>query len=599
MADSVRITSVLFSRFKALASHRLSLEHLNILVGPNNSGKSTVIGSVRALAAALRVARSRPPESLELGEGRKLGYRVRESSLPISLENVHTDYASTDSMVTFLLSNRNKLHLVFPRTEGCFLVPEVPGDTVGSVAKFKRHFPITLTVVPVLGPVEHREIRRERETVLAWLSTHRASRHFRSYWHYFQDDFEVFANLVRTTWPGMEIQRPEVADIVTGELSMFCLEERMTRELYWAGFGFQIWCQLLTHLCRAHGSSLIVIDEPEIYLHPDVQRQLVGILRDLGPDVLLATHSTEMMAEADPSDIVLVDKRKPTLERLRDVVGVQRAMESVGSTQNITLTALARNRRVLFVEGEDDFRLLRRFARKLGFGELAAGFGITALESGGFGSWQRITTLAQGIGQALGTPLLIAAVYDRDYFSQEEIAAVGAALCHSLTFAHIHDRKEIENYLLIPAALDRALTSAAADRAARGGPVSAAIPRAETLLREITDPLRDEVQSQLIARRTTYLRSTGKDVADLTRETLAWFAPRWVDLGSRLELVPGKDVLRAFRERVQGVFNASLTDARIVDAIHRDEIPPQLEALIRRVEAFRTQDADVLARRQC
>ena len=25
---------------------------------------------------------------------------------------------------------------------------------------------------------------------------------------------------------------------------MFALEERISRELYWVGFGFQIWCQL-------------------------------------------------------------------------------------------------------------------------------------------------------------------------------------------------------------------------------------------------------------------------------------------------------------------------------------------------------------------
>jgi hypothetical protein len=125
------------------------------------------------------------------------------------------------------------------------------------------------------------------------------------------------------------------------------------------------------------------------------------------------------MAEADPSEIVLIDKHKHSAERLKDVAGVQRAMDSVGSVQNITLTALARNRRVLFLEGDDDFRLLRRFARRLGFDELAAGFGITSLESGGFGSWQRITTLADGIGQALGTPLMIGAVYDRDYFCRK------------------------------------------------------------------------------------------------------------------------------------------------------------------------------------
>ena len=128
---------------------------------------------------------------------------------------------------------------------------------------------------------------------------------------------------------------------------MFCREDRMTRELYWAGFGFQVWCQLLTHVARAKESSLLIVDEPEVYLHPDVQRQLLAILRELGSDVLLATHSSEIMAEADPGEIVLVDKRSQSSERLKDVDGVQRALQSVGSIQNITLTALARNRRVL------------------------------------------------------------------------------------------------------------------------------------------------------------------------------------------------------------------------------------------------------------
>ena len=591
MPKSERITSVNFTQFKAFARYALSLEHMNILVGPNNSGKSTIIGAVRALAAALRVARSRTPERIELPEGWRAGYRLNESSLPISLENVHTDYDSVDSKITFTLNNGNKLHLVFPSSEGCFLVPEVPGETIRSVAAFKRYFPIMLTVVPVLGPVEHRERRREFDTVVSSISTHRASRHFRSYWYYFQDDFERFSDLVRKTWPGMDIQSPEIVDVMTSELSMFCLEDRMTRELYWAGFGFQVWCQLLTHLCRAGETQLVVIDEPEIYLHPDVQRQLIGILRDLGPDVLLATHSTEIMAEADPSEIVLIDKHKHSAERLKDVTGVQRAMDSVGSIQNITLTALARNRRVLFIEGNDDFRLLRRFARRLGFDELAAGFGITPLESGGFGSWQRITTLADGIGQALGTPLMIGAIYDRDYFCPEEIAAVTETLSRHLRLAHVHQRKEIENYLLVPEALDRAMARAVADRASRTGIAAGEVPKAAGLLQGITDPLRDEVQSQLIARRTTYLRSSGKDVADLTRETLAWFTPQWEDLSLRLQIVPGKEVLRAFREKVQALLNVSLGDARIVDAIHRPEIPPDLEELIRGVESFRTSQA--------
>ncbi len=299
--------------------------------------------------------------------------------MPISLENVQTDYNGTESRVTFFLSNGNTLALIFPEDGGCVLIPQLDGGVITSAAIFKREFPISTVIVPVLGPVEHNEHRRERSTVVAGLSTHRASRHFRSFWHYNPEGFKSFADLIEKTWPGMSISAPE-CDNVSGQLTMFCMEGRMTRELYWVGFGFQIWCQLLTHLSRATENSLVVVDEPEVYLHPDVQRQLLGIIRDIGADVLLATHSSEIIAEADPAEIIMIDKRKPKGERLKNVAGIQRALEAVGSSQNITLTSLAKSRRVLFVEGADDFRLLRRFARKLGMQELSSGTGIATLE---------------------------------------------------------------------------------------------------------------------------------------------------------------------------------------------------------------------------
>ncbi|HET6495882.1 MAG TPA: hypothetical protein VFH61_11020 [Thermoleophilia bacterium] len=99
--------------------------------------------------------------------------------------------------------------------------------------------------------------------------------------------------------------------------------------------------------------------------------------------------------------------------------------------------------------------------------------------------------------------------------------------------------------------------------------------------------MRDDVQSQLIARRTTYLRTTGRDIADLTRETLAALSGKWDALDTRLELVPGKEVLRLFRDRIQQSSGLAISEARIVDAIHRDEIPQELVELVVRVDAFR------------
>jgi predicted ATP-dependent endonuclease of OLD family len=383
----------------------------------------------------------------------------------------------------------------------------------------------------------------------------------------------------------MEIQSPELDPIKDG-LAMFCLENRMTRELYWAGFGFQVWCQLLTHIARSRNSSLLVVDEPEVYLHPDVQRQLLSLLHEAGPDVLLATHSTEIMAEADPTEILLIDKGKQRAERLRDVPGVQRALTAVGSIQNITLTALARNRKVVFIEGESDFRLLRRIARKLGLIELSSGIGITSLESGGFGSWQRVTTLARGIEDALGTKLHIASIYDRDFHCEEEIGYISNALRESLAVAHIHGRKEIENYLLIPSVLDRAAQRAANDRAICSNAQPKDLPSAENLLNEITDEQESYIRAQLTERRVSFLRPGRRDSSDIYEETDKAFRVQWANLDSRIRLVPGKEVLAELRTRYQA-YGVSLTEAKIVDAMHKDDIPQDLSELLYKLEEFR------------
>jgi len=584
-----RIRKIDFSNFKAFAKYTMTVSDVNILVGPNNSGKSTIVGALRSLDAAIRFARTRAPSRIYIGDETLVGYRIPEDSLPISIENVLTNYEGAEARVTFELSNGNALALIFPEEGGCVLEPRLDMGVVTTAAAFKRAFPVSLVIVPVLGPVEHEERRRERATVVAGLSTHRASRHFRNYWHYNPEGFDTFANLVSRTWPGMTIKPPEFG-AASGRLSMFCIEgrPRMTRELYWVGFGFQIWCQLLTHLSRATGNSLVVVDEPEVYLHPDVQRQLLGIIRDIGADVLLATHSSEIISEADPGEIVMIDKHLSRAERVRNVAGAQRALDSVGSSHNLTLTALARSRRILFVEGLDDFRLLRRFARRVGLQELSSGVGLTPLASGGFGSWERISVLGSGIGQALGAPLMVGAVYDRDYFCDEQIEEIVGNLRSSLSFAWILERKEIENYLLLPAALDRAVRRTLATRDQRSASKADGMVDCAALIDEITSPMKQAILAQLMARRHDYLGPKGRDKSHLYGEVLSTFDERWAALDTRTALISGKEVLRLLRERVQDLCGVTLTQARIVEAMTKDEVPAEIQRLLETLELFRT-----------
>jgi hypothetical protein len=387
----------------------------------------------------------------------------------------------------------------------------------------------------------------------------------------------------------MTISEPERVSAISNEIAMYCSEHRIDRELYWAGFGFQVWSQLLTHITRAGNSTLLVIDEPEIYLHPDVQRQLVGILRDVPADVMVATHSSEIMAEADPGEVLIVDKLRRRAERLRDVEGVQRALDAVGSIQNVTLAQLAQNRRVLFVESIADYTVLRRFARKLGLSELAAGLGITAVTSEGRTTSSRIEGTAWGLEKLVSSDIRVAAIFDRDFLCDEEVARTEAHLQKQLSLVRFHARKELENYLLDPDALQRALERALRDRSARTGE---AIPEAADVrprLVQLAAGQKSDLQAQYLARRSDFVSRKGArdDAATINRQSLRRFEEKWASLEGRLELVRGKRMLRRLRGEIQQQFSVNLTDARIIEATRPGEIPSDLIELLQELEAFR------------
>jgi energy-coupling factor transporter ATP-binding protein EcfA2 len=577
-----------FRNYKALHHYSLRLQRTNILVGPNNCGKSTIVGAFKALSAALRRAKGKAPTIIMGPEGRRrYGHWVSADSIPISIENVHSDYAEADTTISFEFSNRNSLKLYFPKEGKCALLADARGVPLPTAAAFRKAFPFDVSIVPVLGPVEHKEPLLAIETVQRDLMTHRASRHFRNYWYHFPDGFDEFAALVRVTWPGMDILQPEVTDFRESTLSMFCLESRITRELYWAGFGFQVWCQLLTHIGRTRNSNILVIDEPEIYLYADLQRQLVSILRDLGRDVLLATHSTEIMAEADPAEILLVDKTKRVAERLKNVERLQQALDQVGSVQNITLTRLARSRKVLFVEDEHDFKIIRLFARVLGLSGIA-GFEITPVKSGGFSSWKKVSALGWGLEKALGQQLSLGAVYDRDYFCSEEIVEIVAELKKTVQLAHVHTRKEMENYLLQPDVLDRALRSVVSERALRAGEK---VPDIETVageLAKITEKHKTSAQGQYVGKRVDFFRGKSVNPATVATKALDEFGPKWEHIHTRLELVPGKEVLAELRQSLSERYGVSHSDNRIVNSYRKEEIPPDLTEFLIALETFRT-----------
>jgi hypothetical protein len=447
---------------------------------------------------------------------------------------------------------------------------------------------VTIAFVPILGPVEHDEPLFQKEAARLALLTHRAARNFRNIWHHYPDEFDEFRALVKSTWPGMDIERPE-KDLTHKKplLRMFCPEERIPREIFWSGFGFQVWCQMLTYIVRGKEASLFIIDEPDIYLHADLQRQLLGILKAMGPDILIATHSTELITEADPDELLVISKKFQSAKRIKNPAQLQEVFHILGSNLNPILTQLAKTRRALFVEGKD-FQILSRFARKLGRNQVSNRSDFAVIPVQGFNP-NKVRDFIKGMEITLGVKILSGAIFDRDYRSLKECKKELALLKKYCILAHIHERKELENFLLVPGPLHRAIKRRIAEQEKRTGSELAFKEDVTELLISLTDSLKNKIQARYLARRRPFEKSIAKGLDDSTidEQLMGEFDVDWTNVENRLMLIPGKETLAELNRHLQENYGITVSSAFIATCFRKDEVPSEMVTLVEEIEVFR------------
>lgn len=584
------ITSIKFTNYKSFSSFSVSLNEFNILVGPNNAGKSTVIGSLKILSEGLRKARSRKPILIEGPKKNQIiGYEIDLKQVPVATENVFYNYDdSIPAIIRFRISDGSYLQVFFPAPRVCYFNYESQNKIIRSPKEFTENVKINIGYVPILGPVDHTERLFQKEAARLALLTHTASRNFRNIWYHYSEDFDDFRELIVSTWPGLDISLPEInTSGKDNTLDMFCPEERIPREIYWAGFGFQVWCQMLTYIIKNKNSSIFMIDEPDIYLHSDLQRQLLGILKSLGPDIIIATHSTEMISETDLNDILLINKENKSAKRIKDPSQLRNIFKVLGSNLNPILTQIAKSKRVLFVEG-NDFSVFSKMARIMKKERIAnrSDFAVVPVE--GFNP-TRLHAFKAGIEKTIGSKILSAVIFDKDFRSKEEVANDEKALKKGNVFIHIHSKKEVENFLLIPKAIQKAINNRVNEINKRTSKNKKFEEDIDQLLLQISEQFKIRTQAQLQSHQFKYQKSLNPrfDESTIIEKILIEFNILWEDIDKRLSIVPGKDFLAALNSYLQENYKLSITQANIINAIDKKSIPQEMTDLIEKIDLFR------------
>ena len=185
--------------------------------------------------------------------------------------------------------------------------------------------------------------------------------------------------------------------------------------------------------------------------------------------------------------------------------------------------------------------------------------------------------------------MLLGAIFDRDYFCDEELAEINQRLTSALSLVAIHERKEIENYLIQPDVLDRCLAKRLDERCRRRGAPIPPVVATKDLLDEITAHLKADIQGDYVGKANEHYnrKRSGETSATITKRVNHWFEQRWQDAQRRLALVPGKTVLAKLNAEVQTRYQVSLNPGYIIAEMRADEVPRDLAQLLHNLDGFR------------
>lgn len=115
--------------------------------------------------------------------------------------------------------------------------------------------------------------------------------------------------------------------------------------------------------------GIVLLDEPDAHLHTSVQAQLLEFLSELVNrfklQVVLATHSRDLVGQAPLESIVPVDRSRKALAPLASIDHLLLEYQRQGAITNVDLALLYQTKRCVFVEGSTDTKLLPRIAERL------------------------------------------------------------------------------------------------------------------------------------------------------------------------------------------------------------------------------------------
>lgn len=589
------ITNLSLSNFRCYDEHEVPFNKITIVVGKNNAGKSTLIEALRLVSlVSSRIITSsfkNPPEWTGLPR-RNIGITPSLGKIEFSPKEIINQLGEPPAKIKATFENGELIQVFLNESGEMFaFVKDVRGHFIKSQSDAKKLKQAQISILPQIGPLIENEKVLDKAYVKSRLISNLVSRHFRNQLSYFNEYFEQFKELSESTWSSLRIVDLVKASkgIVDVDPLLVVQEGGFTTEIGNMGHGMQMWLQTMWFLSRTPESTTIVLDEPDVYLHADLQRKLFRRLKLKYHQIIIATHSLEIMAEVKPENMVIIDRIQPKSKFASELPNIQSIIyNDIGSIHNLELARIWSAKKFLMVEGKD-ISILKRFHDTLMPESTLPFDNIPNSDIGGWGGWKYAIGSKYALKNAGDQSLKIYCLFDSDYHIPPEKEDRKNEAKKQKINLHIWAKKEIENYLLVPDAIFRLIK--------RKKPKLAKTVTPETLTNKIDtiiDSYKEEITDDYASEIAKYYRNANTledfvgdgdqlkyEAKNFNKLARNYVSSKWAN---KISIAPGKTIIRELNKWLSEEYKVNFGVVELASEIQKSEMPQELRNVIEAIE---------------
>lgn len=447
------LKKITIERFKNLETVTLELEKINVLIGSNNSGKSSILQAIQFSVSAAQTSaiygkywkRNGTFSTSVLQE--QLIYAPLRNTYALAYNQELSENKQEAIKVHFeteIEEDRNNATILIRKGRNKNLFVNLENRELGEqLQNVDNPFSI---YVPGLAGVSHSEEYKTPAIVRKAAARGDSNKVFRNILYLLklsEEGWNQFENDFKTLFPDSEINiqfNPNRDDFI----EVFFKESNHEVPIDLAGTGVLQILQILSYV-NFYNPKILLLDEPDAHLHPNNQRKLTSLLKQLVEErnlqVILTTHSRHLLDALSyfakifwlKTGNIVGDENFDSIRLLLDLGALDKG-ELLLNTRQIKC--------VLLTEDEDTNGIMTLLK--------ASGFNIDEVDCWSYEGCTNVHTaknLANFIRQhSEHTKILVHR--DRDYMNEEEVKAYKNDIEKENIFCFVTEGTDVESHFI-------------------------------------------------------------------------------------------------------------------------------------------------------